>query len=108
MGDSDNSNLLNDSMSKGISNLLKQKATDKNFKLKYLGLSGHDTNLVPFLKKLGKININCLIKEYNLLINNKKPHGDYNCIRNVAFASNLIWEFSEISYIDKNSSKKVT
>lgn len=102
-----NVKLSSHSLSHGISHLIKKKVLDNTFGMKYLGISGHDTDIMKFLIKLDKLNGNCLIRTYKSLISHRKvTDDDYNCIR-VLFASNLIWELSEISYYDKKGSNSI-
>ena len=57
--------------------------------LRYVGFSGHQSNLIPFLLKLGLTSEECLFK----LLNEQKVEGV--CEPNSAFASNIVWEVSK-------------
>lgn len=57
-------------------------------KMAYLGLSGHEANLVPFMMQYGIISEECLIKK----ISNQGGIGV--CENPPQFAANMIWELS--------------
>lgn len=91
------------SLAYGIRELIKKKAYDQNFQMRYLGISARTQSIFLFLKQLGKFTRECLIRDYNEVINQNKTGGDPQCMWHIEYASNMIWELSEI---EENGTKE--
>jgi hypothetical protein len=61
-------------------------------KLRYLGLSGHEENIFPFMMGYNLLSIECLKKNAQ---EPDKTKLDKNCHGSPEFAANIIWELSK-------------
>ena len=61
--------------------------------LKYAGLSGHESNLFPFMLQYKLTNLDCIINN----LKNKVPPPVVGCETSPKFAANLMWELSQDS-----------
>jgi len=64
---------------------------DSPSKLKYAGLSGHESNLFPFMLQYKLTNLDCIINN----LKNNTPPPVKGCETPPKFASNLMWELSQ-------------
>lgn len=78
-----------------ILDTFEKKMSNPNSPLKYLGLSAHDSTVLPLMMDLKISDPDCLIKK----INNKgvQPPGEKWCYGNPPYASNFIFELSKDS-----------
>lgn len=79
-----------------------QKMTDKmdptkSSSLKFAGLSGHESNVIPFMSLYKLTNLNCMIDN----LKKKIPGPTKDCETPPKFAANFMWELSQ----DDNSKK---
>lgn len=80
--------LYTSKMSQDIIKNFEDKIAGTN-KLKFLGLSGHETNVVPYMMGYGLTSEECLIKK----LNDEPVTGI--CEGSPEFAANFIWELSK-------------
>ena len=73
-----------------IKNIEKKLIKPKEYEnLRYVGFSGHQSNLTPFIVKFGLTSAECLFK----LLNGEKVQGV--CEKNPPYAANILWEVSK-------------
>jgi hypothetical protein len=61
--------------------------------LKYAGISGHESNIIPYQLLYKRTNLECMIKSLANEMKGEKP--EENCEKPCPFASNFIWELSQ-------------
>jgi hypothetical protein len=81
--------LLTDSLSQLVRGKFAEKIKDQTSGIKYLGLSGHDTNVLTWLLNFEATSVDCLVREI------ESGQKEENCQHSVGFAANLIWELSK-------------
>jgi hypothetical protein len=73
-----------------VMNVFETKVENPSHPLNYFGMSAHDWQLTPFVIKFGFTSYDCLWDEMMSLKKNQ------NCYHSIEFASNIIWELSEL------------
>lgn len=73
-----------------ITKTIKDRIDNKN-SLKYLGLSGHEANIFPFMMQYKLLSEECLMKKYK----GEKIDSSKICYDPPEFAANFIWELSQ-------------
>lgn len=94
--DSGVSRLLTNSLSQLVRGNFMEKVKDQTKGIKYLGLSGHDTTVLPWLKNFEATSVDCLVREI------ESGRKEENCKHSVEFAANLIWELSKTTHGDEH------
>ena len=69
-----------------LSSSVKSDQAGKKDFMKFLGLSGHETNLVPLMMAFNLINIECTWKRF------QGDYSDSKCHESPSFAANIIFE----------------
>lgn len=59
--------------------------------LKYAGLSGHESNVIPFMLQYGLTSLDCIIDN----LKKKLPGPQPGCETSPKFAANFMWELSQ-------------
>lgn len=79
-----------DQLTKKILTHFKDKAKMENPDggLKFLGFSGHESNIIPYLMKLNQTSMECMIRKY------KREEVEGPCEENPGFAASLLFELS--------------
>ena len=75
-----------------------EKKMQNKSELKFVGFSGHETNVIPFMLGYGLTSLDCQLKkfmaEYKTSEEAKEGKGQQKCEMSPAFAANFIWELS--------------
>lgn len=74
-----------------VLNVFENRVENPKHPLNYFGMSAHDWQLTPFVIKFGFTSYGCLMDE--MLSPLKKIK---NCHHSIEFASNIVWELSEL------------
>jgi hypothetical protein len=88
--------ILTDRLSQLVRGKFADKLKDQTSGIKYLGLSGHDTTVLPWLINFEATSFGCVVREI------ESGQKEANCKHSVGFAANLIWELSKTTDGDED------
>lgn len=87
------------SLYRRVFDAFENRVAGKEKKLKYIGFSGHDTTIYPFLLAQKLLNEKCILKRFkNPDKKGTDPFHDFEgelCVPHPDFASSLMWELSK-------------